>query len=371
MAKPANKPLIATSDVNLPSTGQPNKSQPNTTLQTVGYDKGQKPAAEEYNWLWDNVVDWVNHFETITDDALLGANNLSDVDSALTSFNNIKQVASTTYNGVVELATQAEVDAGTDTTTAVTPATLAGMRSANTPLTDNLGAVSKVADISQPSQGPKLDLVYLLQSTRLDHDVVTLVKVAVINQSGTLVANITNISLGDADPDEEAQLVYKASGSNLELYIQDADPGTTGHQWSITELSRNGGGGTATITYSSAQPWTDVAGLTVGSVSGTQVLLQNGYKVLPGGLIMQWGIAGGINLNTSSWTDSPTPFPLAFPNNVFMVSGSITNDQSSGDPIGPDPGLAVREKIGDLTTFQYWSETLQSGAQIAFIAIGN
>jgi microcystin-dependent protein len=63
MAKPTNKPVIAESDVNLPNTGQPNKSQPVGSLLTVGYDKGQKPAAEEYNWLWDNNKEWIDYFE--------------------------------------------------------------------------------------------------------------------------------------------------------------------------------------------------------------------------------------------------------------------------------------------------------------------
>lgn len=57
--------------------------------------------------------------------ALLSANNLSDVSSASTAFDNIKQAASTTYVGAVELATQAEAQAKTDTTRALTAASVA------------------------------------------------------------------------------------------------------------------------------------------------------------------------------------------------------------------------------------------------------
>lgn len=57
--------------------------------------------------------------------ALLSSNNLSDVANAATAFNNIKQSSSTTYEGVVELATQAEAQAKTDTARAVTPASIA------------------------------------------------------------------------------------------------------------------------------------------------------------------------------------------------------------------------------------------------------
>jgi hypothetical protein len=46
--------------------------------------------------------------------ALLAANNLSDVGSATTAFNNIKQAATTSATGVVEIATDAEMRTGTD-----------------------------------------------------------------------------------------------------------------------------------------------------------------------------------------------------------------------------------------------------------------
>lgn len=51
---------------------------------------------------------------------LLSDNNLSDLDNKPLSFDNIKQNASTTATGVVELATDAEVVTGTDTTRATT-----------------------------------------------------------------------------------------------------------------------------------------------------------------------------------------------------------------------------------------------------------
>jgi hypothetical protein len=56
---------------------------------------------------------------------MVAANNLSDVASAATAFANIKQNASETATGVVELATTTEAETGTDTTRAVTPAGVA------------------------------------------------------------------------------------------------------------------------------------------------------------------------------------------------------------------------------------------------------
>lgn len=52
---------------------------------------------------------------------LLSTNNLSDVANAATAFNTIKQVASETLTGVVELATVGETQTGTDATRVVTP----------------------------------------------------------------------------------------------------------------------------------------------------------------------------------------------------------------------------------------------------------
>lgn len=67
------------------------------------------------------VTSWVSAAGT---GDLLAANNLSDVASAATAFSNIKQAATDSATGVVELATTAEAATGTDTTRAVTAAGL-------------------------------------------------------------------------------------------------------------------------------------------------------------------------------------------------------------------------------------------------------
>lgn len=58
---------------------------------------------------------------------LAAANNLSDVANTATAFNNIKQAATTSATGVVELATTTETLTGTDTSRAVTPDSLAAL----------------------------------------------------------------------------------------------------------------------------------------------------------------------------------------------------------------------------------------------------
>ena len=74
---------------------------------------------------------------------LLAANNLSDVASAATAFGNIKQAATTSATGVVELATTAEVNTGTDTTRAITPDALA-----NSDLQTKVDGIEANADVT-------------------------------------------------------------------------------------------------------------------------------------------------------------------------------------------------------------------------------
>lgn len=61
MAKPTDPIYVwAREDVNLPSTGLPNKSKPIDDLLDKGYDKGQKPAAEEFNYILNMSSGWID-----------------------------------------------------------------------------------------------------------------------------------------------------------------------------------------------------------------------------------------------------------------------------------------------------------------------
>lgn len=61
MARPTNPIYVwARQDVNLPGTGKPNKSKPIDDLLDKGYDKGQKPAAEEFNFVLNQSTAWVD-----------------------------------------------------------------------------------------------------------------------------------------------------------------------------------------------------------------------------------------------------------------------------------------------------------------------
>lgn len=61
MAKPKDPIYVwAAADVNLPGTGRPNKSKPIDDLLAKGYDKGQKPAAEEFNYILNLTTGWLD-----------------------------------------------------------------------------------------------------------------------------------------------------------------------------------------------------------------------------------------------------------------------------------------------------------------------
>lgn len=83
------------------------------------------------------------------------ANNLSDVTTAATAFANIKQAATTSATGVVELATEAETEARTDTGRAVTPSGLVDFA-----LTADVGEIAGDQAEAAASSVVNLDEVY-------------------------------------------------------------------------------------------------------------------------------------------------------------------------------------------------------------------
>jgi len=82
---------------------------------------------------------------------MLGANNGTDFASALTTFNNLKQQATTSLTGVARLATQAEVNAGLSTNTIVTPETLAVLLATFSTAGVPVGTIVDYAGTTEPS----------------------------------------------------------------------------------------------------------------------------------------------------------------------------------------------------------------------------
>lgn len=88
---------------------------------------------------------------------MLASANLADVANAATAFGNIKQAATETATGVVELATTTEATTGTDTTRAVTPAGLAAHVDASAHAFKTI-AVSGQSDVVADSRTDTLTL---------------------------------------------------------------------------------------------------------------------------------------------------------------------------------------------------------------------
>lgn len=63
MAKPTYYPEWATTTKNLPNTGQTNKVRPKTSLRTIGWDYGQMLTAEEWNWQFGNIYEWITYID--------------------------------------------------------------------------------------------------------------------------------------------------------------------------------------------------------------------------------------------------------------------------------------------------------------------
>ena len=68
-----NKPIndiirIAERDANLPSTGKANKQIPNFNLRDLGYDDNQFASAEELNYTFDNMGQWLAYFDKRVDE---------------------------------------------------------------------------------------------------------------------------------------------------------------------------------------------------------------------------------------------------------------------------------------------------------------
>ena len=64
--QPTNDLLVwANTDVNLPNLAGPNKTEPNADLVAKGWDFKQKPSADEFNYILNNLGEWVEYLRTL------------------------------------------------------------------------------------------------------------------------------------------------------------------------------------------------------------------------------------------------------------------------------------------------------------------
>lgn len=115
MARPEFFPEWATNDVNLPSTGSRNKERPRQTLREVGWDAGQIPTAEEFNWLLNNLCLWINYAnDNVNTPYLQKSSNLSDLVSKTTARTNLDIYSKTEIDDAINAAkTEMQLKVGT------------------------------------------------------------------------------------------------------------------------------------------------------------------------------------------------------------------------------------------------------------------
>lgn len=123
----------ASSDVNLPNLAGPNKVKPIDDLILKGWDFKQKPAADEFNYILNNLGKWVEYLKTVVIEATPEATaNTLALRDATGSFK-VKQLTSTAPNGITPLVVtsttkvdnlNADLLNGMNPTSVVTPSTV-------------------------------------------------------------------------------------------------------------------------------------------------------------------------------------------------------------------------------------------------------
>jgi hypothetical protein len=133
-SRPSLYPYWASTTTNLTGTGNTNKVRPKVSLRDIGWDLGQQPTCEEFNWQLNNIDQWVEYLDSVVFAATASdtANTLALRDSN-SSFS-VKQLTSTAPNGtkpfIVTSTTKvdnlnADLLDGMTTTSAATVSTVA------------------------------------------------------------------------------------------------------------------------------------------------------------------------------------------------------------------------------------------------------
>lgn len=296
---------------------------------------------------------------------LTSANNLSDVADGATAFTNIKQAASTSATGVIEIATQAEATAGTSSSLAITPATLNGVVSASTNTRApaqglvfdgtagathsniTLGSgdftVAVWARVSTTSAANRQLIGSSAGDTAFFLDTTGLAKIYISGQSTYTASSVV--------PDQKSVLiVYTKSGSSGTFYQNAVSNGTVTDSNNYSTAwshfgSRSGGGYTTgtliPLIYNRALSAAEVVALyeagTYKAISTTGLLLAPDAAQAGGGLV--WydtsGNAANITLPASgvswnvpssrvlggNWTTSGNLTVSGTGNNIFNSGG--------------------------------------------------
>ena len=244
--------------------------------------------------------------------------------------------ATTEVVGVVELATNAETQAGTDATRAVTPAGLSSRTA-----TETRAGLASVATQAQTDTGAD------------DATIVTPKKLA--TRLNALLVQATELAFGwtkiatqaqtDTGTDDTATVTPK----KLRAWVKQATEGLLGMAKVATQAQTDAGADDATIVTPKKLRW----GVTYSIGS-------NGYIILPswlGGFTIQYGQQGGIN----NATPVNVMFPIGFPSAAYAVVATQVSNGATASRI-------VEVVIRATTYFDAWGNTGSNA--IYWIAVG-
>lgn len=286
MSKPDYLPIWASEDTTLPATGETNKVRPKESLRTIGWDMGQIPTAEEWNWQFNNMYQWIEYFSEFyaaaTDAATADTLALRDSTGSLHFYNlyvdnNLEVTGTSSLTGAIT-ATGNITSSGTNT--------WSGDNTFSNPTLFNGYVTMEGAAIS--------DLIVDGEASFKN----------ITNFNGNINSEGTN----DWSGTQEISGEIRSSGVNT-WTAANTFSGTVTFSGDITS--------TGTNSFSGVNTFSNQLNLQSSS------LTTNGYTYLPNGVIMQWG---QVAFNTSEATNvgASVVFPKAFPNAALSVTANTT-----------------------------------------------
>jgi hypothetical protein len=278
--RPEFFPEWATQDTNLPNTGNVNKQRPKETLRTIGFDKGQEPSAEEFNWLFNNVGQWVEFLE-------------QEIAEGISSTRDVNVNAGNGLTGGGSLA-------GDVTLTLGTPSTITTASTNNVTTTSHTHQIDLSGRAITGTNG-------LTGGGDLSAN-----RTISLGTPSTITVSSTNTNAGSTHNhqiDLSGRSVSAGNGLTGGGDLSTNRTLTLGTPGTITNSTSN------SVTSTSHTHSLDITGFFAGA---NHSLTPNGYQRFPGGLLIQWGRVSYADI--AGVLETSITYPISFTTVVFHVS---------------------------------------------------
>lgn len=296
MAKPLYYPDWATLDTTLPATGKTNKQRPKQEIREVGWDKGQIPTAEEFNWQMNNFGQWIHYFE---DEVLapLPSTYLPQNGTRITFTGDLSGSASFVGNSVITASITVLDNSHNHVSANITDAT------------PNLVANTVVK--RDANSGVSFGDVYVCGTSTTDSSTIFF-----RNFAGQMNGNISSSYNAGAGM-SFSRLNPETGGVTAQLVLYDGGYSTLTRPRSAQAQETNAAS-LVRYDYLTAQINAVKADITANTSASKTAA--GWWKDENTGMIFQWGY--GPYLGDGEGTQSFT-FPIAFPSTCLMVVPSI------------------------------------------------